>query len=79
MQRMTGQKSCFLCTLSSMPRYDWLGLDLVMDVPAWSGCTDWEGQNGLDVFRDRVGFYGPKTLTRECLAWSEGCGLIADG
>ena len=31
-------------TLSSRSCYDWLRLGPVMDAPAWSGCTDWEGQ-----------------------------------
>jgi len=31
-----------LSTWSSMPCYDWLCLDLIMDVPVLSGCTDWE-------------------------------------
>jgi hypothetical protein len=40
-------------TLSSMSCYDWLRLGPVMDAPAWSGCTDWEGQawEGLQIFR----------------------------
>lgn len=34
-------------TLSSMSCYDWLCLGPVMDAPAWTGCTDWEGQADL--------------------------------
>ena len=53
-------QSCFLCTRSSMPRCDRPFLDLVMDVPARSGCTDWERvKAGLlqvtrDLWSDRV-------------------------
>ena len=37
-----------------MPRCDWPFLDLVMDVPVQSGCTDWGRMEAgrLQVIRD---------------------------
>lgn len=47
-----------------------------MDVPASSGCTDWEGKKGWTVLVFVIGLIPP--LGR-VLVLGEGCGFIADG
>jgi hypothetical protein len=48
---MTDDSLALLYAQSSMPCYDWLCLDPVMDVPVSSGYTDWEWVRALDGFQ----------------------------
>lgn len=65
-----------------MPRSDWLCLNPVMDVPAWSGYTDWEEMQGRAVAGQPVmdDLSSDQSDASECVGVGrEGCGLIADG
>lgn len=65
-----------------MPCYDWLCHDLVIDVPASSGCTDWEMGKGQGVCRlvcDLLSDWSNISTMESVSVEREGCGLIADG